>query len=256
MRSYAGAVARAMSTRCSMNASSGNARWAGRDGTALRGRWSTAVAGSRSRSQVIFYEEYARAGGPGKVGIVGEGLLGPTIMHSRLRRPEASASSRGSSPARRSGVRATPSPTRVPTSPTSPTRAELDGDEWVIEGQKVWTSLAHWAQWCFVLCRTDRDAPKHKGISYLLVPMDQPGIEIRPITQITGTSEFNEVFFERRAHRARERGRRRQRRLEGRDGHARVRARRVDVGPAARLRVRGERDRSRRRSGAASSTTR
>ena len=60
----------------------------------------------------------------------------------------------------------------------------------------MWTSLAHWAQWCFVICRTDRDAPKHKGLSYLLVEMDQPGIEIRPITQITGTSEFNEVFFD------------------------------------------------------------
>jgi alkylation response protein AidB-like acyl-CoA dehydrogenase len=60
----------------------------------------------------------------------------------------------------------------------------------------VWTSLAHWAQWCFVLARTDRDAPRHRGISYLLVPMDQPGIEIRPIDQITGDSEFNEVFFD------------------------------------------------------------
>jgi alkylation response protein AidB-like acyl-CoA dehydrogenase len=60
----------------------------------------------------------------------------------------------------------------------------------------VWTSLAHWAHWIFVLCRTNRDAPKHKGLSYLLVPMEQAGIEVRPIVQITGHSEFNETFFD------------------------------------------------------------
>ncbi|MCP4037036.1 MAG: acyl-CoA dehydrogenase, partial [bacterium] len=77
------------------------------------------------------------------------------------------------------------------------TRAELDGDQWVINGQKVWTSGAAWSQWCFVVCRTDLEAqPKHRGISYLLVPMDQKGIEIRPIEQMTGDSEFSEVFFD------------------------------------------------------------
>jgi alkylation response protein AidB-like acyl-CoA dehydrogenase len=145
--------------------------------------------------QVIFYEEYARAGGPGRVGHIGEGLLGPTVIHF------------GSDDQKRRFLPPILAGTEVwcqgysePNAGSDlanvQTRATLDGDEWVIEGQKVWTSLAHWSQWCFVLCRTDREAvPKHRGISYLLVPMDQPEIEIRPIVQVTGTSEFNEVFF-------------------------------------------------------------
>jgi alkylation response protein AidB-like acyl-CoA dehydrogenase len=75
------------------------------------------------------------------------------------------------------------------------TSAVLDGDEWVINGQKIWTSAAQLANWIFVLTRTDPDAPKHKGISFLLVPMDQPGVEVRPIKMLTGGSEFNETFF-------------------------------------------------------------
>ena len=67
---------------------------------------------------------------------------------------------------------------------------------WLITGQKVWTSLAHWADWCFVVCRTEPGSQRHRGLSYLLVPLRQPGIEIRPIVQLTGTSEFNEVFFD------------------------------------------------------------
>jgi len=74
-------------------------------------------------------------------------------------------------------------------------RAVLDGDEWVINGQKVWTTQGHHADYCFLLTRTDKDSPKHKGISYLLVPMKQPGIEVRGITQPDGTAEFCEVFF-------------------------------------------------------------
>ena len=75
------------------------------------------------------------------------------------------------------------------------TRAVLDGDEWVINGQKVWTSSGHTANWIFVLCRTAPEAPKHKGISFLLVPMDQPGVEVRPIININRRHDFNEVFF-------------------------------------------------------------
>jgi alkylation response protein AidB-like acyl-CoA dehydrogenase len=75
------------------------------------------------------------------------------------------------------------------------TKAELDGDLWVINGQKIWTSAGHLANWIFILARTDAHAEKHKGISFLLVPMDQPGIEVRPIRMMSGESEFNEVFF-------------------------------------------------------------
>ena len=71
-----------------------------------------------------------------------------------------------------------------------------DGSRWVIEGQKIWTSLAQFADWCFVICRTEAGSKGREGISYLLVPMDQPGIEIRPIRQMTGEADFNEVFFD------------------------------------------------------------
>ncbi len=75
------------------------------------------------------------------------------------------------------------------------TRAVPDGDEWVINGQKIWTSAGMEANWIFVLCRTDTDAPKHRGISFMLVPMDQEGVEVRPIKMMSGDSEFNETFF-------------------------------------------------------------
>jgi alkylation response protein AidB-like acyl-CoA dehydrogenase len=74
-------------------------------------------------------------------------------------------------------------------------RADLDGDQWVLNGQKIWTSAGHLADHIFTLARTDPDAPRHKGISFLLVDMRQPGIEVRPIRMISGESEFNEVFY-------------------------------------------------------------
>ncbi len=145
--------------------------------------------------QMIFHEEYARARGPGRVGHIGEGLLGPTLIHfgndEQKKRflPEILSGEQVwcqgySEPGAGSDLA------------NVQTRAELVGDEWIVNGQKVWTSGAEWSDWCFVLCRSDPDAqPKHRGISYLLMPMDQPGIEVRPIVQMTGDSEFSEVFF-------------------------------------------------------------
>jgi len=145
--------------------------------------------------QVIFYEEYARAGGPGRVGIVNEGLIGPTLVHFA-----DDAQRRRFLPGILDGTELWCQGYSEPNAGSDlanvATRAVRDGDEWEITGQKVWTSLAHWSQWCFVVCRTDPASTRHRGLSYLLTPMDQPGIEVRPIVQITGTSEFNEVFFD------------------------------------------------------------
>lgn len=145
--------------------------------------------------QVIFHEEYARSGAPARVNHLGEELLGPTLIE--LGTPEQQARflpkivaveelwCQGySEPGAGSDLAAVS------------TRAELIGDKWVINGQKVWTSLAQHADWCFVVCRTGTGERKHDGISYLLVPMEQDGVEVRPIIQLTGTSEFNEVFFD------------------------------------------------------------
>ncbi|MCA9512862.1 MAG: acyl-CoA dehydrogenase family protein [Myxococcales bacterium] len=144
--------------------------------------------------QVIFYEEYARAGGPGRANHVGETLLGPTIVAFGTPAQKAKFL-----PGIVSGTEIWCQGYSEPNAGSDlanvQTKARLEGDEWIVDGQKVWTSWGAWADWCFVVARTDPASQRHKGLSYLLVPMKQPGVEPRPILQMTGTSEFCEVFF-------------------------------------------------------------
>ncbi len=152
--------------------------------------------GAPVSQQVIWNEEYVRADAPARVNVMGEGLLGPTLIAYGTDEQKR----RFLNPIRwgtELWCQGYSEPDAGSDLANVQTKAFLEDDEWVITGQKVWTSYAQWADWCFVLCRTDPDAPRHQGLSYLLVPMDQPGVEVRPIRQITGTSEFNEVFFDR-----------------------------------------------------------
>lgn len=145
--------------------------------------------------EVIFNEEYARARAPGRLGHIGEGLLGPTVMafgtdaqKARFLPPIVAGTELWCQGYSEPGAGSDLANVQ--------TRAVREGDEWVITGQKVWTSLADISDWCFALVRTNPEAPRHRGISCVLIPMDQPGIEIVPIKQMTGSSEFAEVFFD------------------------------------------------------------
>ncbi|MFF7180516.1 acyl-CoA dehydrogenase family protein [Streptomyces sp. NPDC008121] len=151
--------------------------------------------GAGIEEQIAFHEEYALADAPARVNHIGEQLLGPTLLAygtpeqkdrflPPIRAVEELWCQGYSEPDAGSDLAAVR------------TRAVRDGDGWAVHGQKIWTSLAHEAQWCFVLARTEPGSRRHAGLSYLLVPLDQPGVEIRPITQLTGTGEFNEVFFD------------------------------------------------------------
>jgi alkylation response protein AidB-like acyl-CoA dehydrogenase len=159
--------------------------------------WPAAYGGRDATlaQQVIFHEEYARSGAPARVGHMGEELLGPTLLafgtpaqKDRFLRPIAEV--------RELWCQGYSEPGAGSDLASLTTSARLDGDEWVITGQKVWTSLAREADWCFLLARTEPGSRRSAGLSYLLVPMRQAGITVRPIRQLTGTSEFNEVFFD------------------------------------------------------------
>ncbi|MFD5911929.1 acyl-CoA dehydrogenase family protein [Streptomyces massasporeus] len=148
--------------------------------------------------QVVWAEEYARSGAPPRSGHIGENLLAPTLLahgtdeqKARFLPPIAAGAelwcqgySEPGAGSDLAGVR------------TAAVR-EPDGGTYRVTGQKIWTSLAREADWCFVLARTEPGSKRHHGLTFLLVPMDQPGrIEVRPIRQLTGTSDFNEVFFD------------------------------------------------------------
>ena len=146
--------------------------------------------------RVVLHEEFAGAGVPtgGPNDGFGIGMIGPTLMVLGTEEQKKKFLPRILSGEDR-WCQGYSEPNSGSDLASLGTRAIADGDEWVINGQKIWTSEGHTANWIFVLCRTDPDAPKHRGISFLLCPMDQPGIEVRPIINIVGSHDFNEVFF-------------------------------------------------------------
>jgi len=145
-------------------------------------------------NQVVLNEEFAKAGAPMRADFFGDTLVGPTILQWGTEEQKKEFI-----PGILQGTIAWCQGFSEPNSGSDlaslKTTATLDGDEWVINGQKVWTTQAQHADYVFLLTRTDPDAPQHAGISYLLVPMHQEGVDVRPITQVDGSAEFNEVFF-------------------------------------------------------------
>ncbi len=151
-------------------------------------------AGAPYSFQAIFYEEMARAHAPSHVGVIGLGMAGPTIMaHGSEEQKQAHLSKILS--AEEIWCQGFSEPDAGSDLAAARTRAERRGDVYVVNGQKVWSSFAHIAEFCILITQSDPDAPRYQNLTYLIVDMHAPGVEVRPLRQITGEAEFNEIFF-------------------------------------------------------------
>ena len=145
--------------------------------------------------QIIFAEEYARAKGPPRVGHLGVELLGPTLL-AMGSEDQKQRFLPGIAQGRDIWCQGYSEPGAGSDLANVKTRARREGDRYLIDGQKIWTSMGTFADWCFVVARTEPGSVGNKGLSFLMVPMDQPGVDSRPIRQMTGEAEFAEVFYD------------------------------------------------------------